>query len=70
MRYAVVNAGPKSSAYGPDLPKRVATEATFAEVEEQIRAAIGFRLEGDEADGYAVPEPKSRAMMSSADRLS
>ncbi|MBV8699821.1 type II toxin-antitoxin system HicB family antitoxin [Bradyrhizobium sp.] len=63
MRYAVVieKADGNYSAYVPDLPGCVATGDTIAEVEEEIRAAIRFHIEGLAADGIAVPEPTSIA---------
>jgi predicted RNase H-like HicB family nuclease len=63
MRYAVVieKAGENYSAYVPDLPGCVATGATVAEVEAEIRAAIRFHIEGLEADGLLVPAPTSMA---------
>jgi predicted RNase H-like HicB family nuclease len=63
MRYAVVieNAGSNYSAYVPDLPGCIATGATVAEVEAEIRAAIRFHIEGLREDGLPVPEPASLA---------
>ena len=63
MRYAVVieKADGNYSAYVPDLPGCVATGATVAAVEEEIREAIRFHIEGLEADGMAVPLPTSIA---------
>ena len=63
MRYAVVieNAGNNYSAYVPDLPGCIATAATVAEVEAEIREAIRFHIEGLRADGLPVPEPASLA---------
>jgi predicted RNase H-like HicB family nuclease len=63
MRYAVVieKAGDNYSAYVPDLPGCVATGATVAEVEADIRAAIRFHIDGLAADGLAVPAPTSLA---------
>ena len=63
MRYAVVieNAGSNYSAYVPDLPGCIATGATIAEVEAEIREAIRFHIEGLREDGLPVPEPVSRA---------
>lgn len=63
MRYAVVieKADGNYAAYVPDLPGCVATGDTIAEVEEEIREAIRFHIEGLEADGIAVPEPTSIA---------
>jgi predicted RNase H-like HicB family nuclease len=63
MRYAVVieKAEGNYSAYVPDLPGCVATGATVAETQREIRAAIRFHLEGLRADGLAVPAPTSVA---------
>jgi predicted RNase H-like HicB family nuclease len=62
MRYAVVieKAENNYSAYVPDLPGCIATGATVAEVESQIREAIEFHLEGTREDGTAIPAPSSR----------
>ena len=49
------------SAYAPDLPGCVATGATRPEVEQLIREAIEFHLEGLRADGQLPPEPHSYA---------
>jgi predicted RNase H-like HicB family nuclease len=63
MRYAVVieKAAGSYSAHVPDLPGCVATGATIAEVETEIRDAIRFHVDGLKADGLAVPEPTSIA---------
>ena len=63
MRYAVVieKAGGNYSAYVPDLPGCIATGATVAAVEGEIRAAIRFHIEGLLADGEPVPAPTSLA---------
>ena len=63
MRYAVVieKAGGNYSAYLPDLPGCVATGATVEAVEEEIRTAIRFHIEGLQADGLEVPQPSSIA---------
>ncbi len=62
MRYAIVieKAEANYSAYVPDLPGCVATGATVVEVEEQIREAIAFHVEGLREDGLPVPEPSSK----------
>jgi predicted RNase H-like HicB family nuclease len=62
MRYAIVieNAGANYSAYVPDLPGCIATGATVAETEAQIREAIEFHLEGMKEDGSPIPPPSSR----------
>ncbi len=49
------------SAYVPDLPGCIATAATVEAVEEEIRAAIRFHIDGLVADGAEVPEPTSLA---------
>ena len=61
MRYAVVieKAQNNYSAYVPDLPGCVATGKTVEEVEEQIREAIEFHLEGLKQDGQPIPVPAS-----------
>ncbi|TAM61752.1 MAG: type II toxin-antitoxin system HicB family antitoxin [Rhodanobacter sp.] len=61
MRYAIVieQAAENYSAYVPDLPGCVATGNTIEEVEEQIREAIAFHLEGLREDGMSVPPPSS-----------
>ena len=61
MRYAIVieQAANNYSAYVPDLPGCVATGGTIQEVEEQIREAIAFHLEGLREDGAPVPPPLS-----------
>ncbi|TIU90361.1 MAG: type II toxin-antitoxin system HicB family antitoxin [Mesorhizobium sp.] len=58
MRYAVVieKAGSNFSAYVPDLPGCIATGATVPEVENEIRDAIRFHIEGLRADGLEVPK--------------
>jgi len=63
MRYAVVieKADGNFSAYVPDLPGCVATGATIEAVEEELRAAIRFHIEGLKADGLDIPEPTSIA---------
>jgi predicted RNase H-like HicB family nuclease len=63
MRYAVVieKAEDNYSAYVPDLPGCVATGATVAEVEAEIRDAIRFHIDGLKADGAVMPAPTSIA---------
>jgi predicted RNase H-like HicB family nuclease len=62
VRYAIVieQADENYSAYVLDLPGCVATGATIAEVEQRIREAIEFHLEGMRKDGEAIPVPASR----------
>lgn len=47
------------SAYSPDLPGCAATGASRAEVEENMREAISFHLDGLREEGQPVPEPRS-----------
>ena len=63
MRYAIVieKANANYSAYVPDLPGCIATAATVHEVENEIREAIRFHIEGLKEDGLAVPAPTSIA---------
>ena len=63
MRYAVVieKADGNYSAYVPELPGCVATGATVAAVEAEIRAAIRFHIEGLKQDGLPVPAATSIA---------
>ncbi len=62
MRFAVVieKAEGNSSAYVPDLPGCIATGVTLDEVQQQIREAVEFHLDGMGEDGIDVPEPHSR----------
>lgn len=62
MRYAIVieQAADNFSAYVPDLPGCVATGGTIEEVEQEIREAIAFHLEGLREDGVPVPPPSSQ----------
>jgi predicted RNase H-like HicB family nuclease len=62
MKYAIVieKAPTNYSAYVPDLPGCVATGATVAEVEAEIREAIAFHLDGLREDGLAIPEGTSQ----------
>ena len=49
------------SAYSPDLPGCVATGATVHEVEQEMRDAMEFHVEGLKLEGYPVPEPSTRS---------
>ena len=48
------------SAYVPDLPGCIATGATVAEVEVEIREAIEFHLDGMREDGLPIPAASSQ----------
>ena len=62
MRYAVVieKAESNYSAYVPALPGCVATGATVEEVEQEIRDAIAFHLDGMREDGLPIPAATSK----------
>ena len=49
------------SAYSPDLPGCVSTGATRQEVEENMKEAIDFHIEGLRLEGQNVPEPLTEA---------
>ena len=59
MRYGVVieKAEGNYSAYVPDLPGCIATGQTVQEVEQEIREAIRFHIDGLLEDGQPVPPP-------------
>jgi predicted RNase H-like HicB family nuclease len=59
MRYAIViKKTPNNySAYAPDLLGCAATGATLGEVQQQIKEAIEFHLEGLREEGLPIPEP-------------
>ncbi|ANB01565.1 type II toxin-antitoxin system HicB family antitoxin [Ectothiorhodospira sp. BSL-9] len=61
MKYAIVieKAEKNYSAYVPDLPGCIATGASIEEVEQQIREAIEFHLDGMREDGEPIPPPSS-----------
>ena len=61
LRYAIVieKAAGNLSAYVPDLSGCVATGASVEEVEEHIREAIRFHLDGLRDDGLPIPPPTS-----------
>ena len=62
MRYAIVieKAEGNYSAYVPDLPGCVATGATVAQVEAEIRETIAFHIEGLREDGIPIPDAASQ----------
>jgi predicted RNase H-like HicB family nuclease len=45
----------------PDLPDFIATDATLAEVADEIRGAIPFHIDGLREDGLPVPDPSAMA---------
>ncbi len=61
MKYLIVieKTGTGYSAYSPDLDGCVATGSTRPEVEQAIREAIEFHLDGLRQDGRPVPAPEA-----------
>jgi predicted RNase H-like HicB family nuclease len=49
------------SAYSPDLEGCVATGTTRKRVEERMREAIEFHLEGMKEEGHQIPEPHTES---------
>jgi len=49
------------SAYSPDLPGCVSSGASRSEVEQNMREAIEFHLDGLREEGLAVPPPSVEA---------
>jgi len=47
------------SSYSPDLPGCIATGRTREEVEQNMREAIAFHLDGLREEGPSVPEPQT-----------
>jgi predicted RNase H-like HicB family nuclease len=47
------------SAYSPDLSGCVSTGETYEEVEQNMREAIAFHLEGLRLEGYEIPQPST-----------
>ncbi|AFZ35296.1 Uncharacterized protein family UPF0150 [Stanieria cyanosphaera PCC 7437] len=45
------------SAYSPDLPGCVSTGATREELEQNMREAIEFHLDGLKAENLEIPQP-------------
>jgi len=64
MRYLVIieKAESNCGAYSPDLPGCVATGETRSEVEQNMRDAIEFHLEGMRLHGESIPEPSSQSV--------
>lgn len=61
MRYLTIIEKTKTgySAYSPDLPGCVSTGLTYEEVEENMREAIEFHLDGLKLEGYQIPKPST-----------
>jgi len=65
VKYAIVieKAEGNYSAYAPDLPGCVAVGDTLEEVEEAMREAMEFHLDGMQEEGLPIPEPTSITKM-------
>jgi len=65
MKYAVVieKAPNNYAAYVPDLPGCVAVGDTIEEVQQLIREAIVFHIEGMIEDGEPVPPPQTHVQL-------
>ncbi len=50
------------SAYVPDLPGCVTVGNTREEIENHIKEAVQFHLEGMREDGLEIPEPITEAV--------
>ncbi|PDW04918.1 type II toxin-antitoxin system HicB family antitoxin [Candidatus Viridilinea mediisalina] len=63
MRYVIIIEQGQTSygAYVPDLPGCVAVGATADEVRALIHEAILLHLESLQADGLALPPPRSQS---------
>lgn len=64
MRYLVIieRAETNFAAYSPDLPGCVATGETAEEVEQNMKEAVEFHLEGIRLHGDSIPEPNTLAV--------
>ncbi len=63
MTYTVIfEKGPNSwGAYVPDLPGVAVAGQSRAEVEQLIREAVEFHVEGLREEGHSIPQPSSEA---------
>ena len=61
MKYLIIIEETKTgySAFSPDLPGCVATGSSKEEVEENIKDAVAFHVEGMHQEGLEVPQPHS-----------
>jgi predicted RNase H-like HicB family nuclease len=64
MKYLAIieREGTAFGAWVPDLPGCVSVGDSVAEVEELIRGAIAFHIEGLREGGFPVPEPTTSAL--------
>ena len=61
MKYLIIveKTDTGDSAYSPDLPGCITTGATHKEIEDNMREAIQFHLDGLRLGGEAIPSPSS-----------
>lgn len=61
MKYLIVIEKTKTgySAFSPDLPGCVATGSTKEEVQNNMKEAITFHLEGMHEESIKIPHPRS-----------
>ncbi len=59
MKYAIVieKGHNNYSAYVPDLPGCVSTGLSIEEIENNMKEAISFHIEGLQEDGLPIPQP-------------
>ncbi|MDV2990629.1 MAG: hypothetical protein N4J56_000283 [Chroococcidiopsis sp. SAG 2025] len=64
MRYLIIIEETTTgySAYSPDLPGCVSTGKTREELEQNMREAIQFHIEGLKLEGYEVPQPSTSSV--------
>ena len=60
LKYAVVYEQTPNNygAYVPDLPGCISTGASWREIQDNIREAVEFHIEGLHENGDPVPEPR------------
>ena len=60
LKYAVVYEQTPNNygAYVPDLPGCISTGANWPEIQDNIREAIEFHIEGLQENGDPVPDPR------------
>ena len=60
LKYAVVYEQTPNNygAYVPDLPGCISTGASWREIQDNIREAMEFHIEGLHENGDPVPEPR------------
>ena len=61
MKYLIIIEKTRTgySAYSPDVPGCSATSSTKQNVEELMKEAIEFHIQGLKEEGYEIPLPQS-----------